>query len=333
MNSIKVSIVIPTLNRKDLLKETLNSLFDQTYPKDKYEIIVSDDGSTDGTEGMVKELMRDSPCQLRYFKSKSRYKGPATARNIGIENARGEIIGFTDDDCVASPTWIEQAVPYFENHKIGGIQGNIKPQIDNANWLKKVFKIGHGVTHTKDTGRYLTGNMFYRKEVIIEAGCFEPEVVWGEDTDLAYRVKRKGYEILFSKNVIVYHAINYVSYLESFKMLKKYEFFALQVKRNPEMRDTLYLGFIFAKKDLYPIFVALTIISIILNKVLFLNIFFAYLFLLFSITSYLWFRVFKDFNVKLYPLRTMAFIRNLVIDSLVLYHLLRGAIRYKCFVI
>jgi len=60
--SVKVSIVIPTFNRKESLKKTLESLFNQTYPKDKYEIIVCDDNkSTDGTEGMVKELMKNSP--------------------------------------------------------------------------------------------------------------------------------------------------------------------------------------------------------------------------------------------------------------------------------
>ena len=331
MSPIKVSVVIPTFNRKDLLKETLKSLFNQTYPKDKYEIIVCDDGSTDGTEEIVRELIKKSPCDLRYYKQKNR--GPASARNLGIYNARGEIIGFTDDDCVVSSTWIEQAVPYFEDVKIGAIQGFVAPSIYKPGRMEKIFKIALGITHTHDTGRYVTANMFFRKKAILEAGCFDPEVVWVEDTDLAYRIKRIRYKILFSDNVIVYHAVQYISYLKYFKLLKKYEFAALQVKRYPEIRNTLYLGFIFRKQDAYPIFVMLTIISVVLNKILFLNMYVTYLFLLFSIASYLWSRVFKDFHVKLYLLRVMAFIRNLVIDSLILYHILRGAIRYKCFVI
>ena len=334
MSSVKVSVVIPTYNRKESLKETLESLFNQTYPKDKYEIIVCDDDkSTDGTEGLVKELMKNSPCKITYFKVKSKYKGPAAARNVGIENADGEIIGFTDDDCVASPNWIEEAVPYFEAGKIGAIQGFVAPQMYKPNWMEKIFKIRQGIAHTEDDGRYVTANMFFRKKAIVEAGYFDPELVWGEDTDLAYRVKRIGYKILFRKEVIVYHAIRYIGYLEFLKSLKKLEFFALQVKKNPEIRDTLYLGFIENKKDTYPIFVMLTILSIILNKILFLNIYFAYSFLLISIITYLWSRVFRDLNIKQYPLRIAAFIRNLIIDSLALYHILRGAIRYRCFLI
>jgi glycosyltransferase involved in cell wall biosynthesis len=215
MSSKKVSIVIPTFNRKELLKETLKSRSNQTYPKDKYEIIVCDDNrSTDGTDEMIKELTKVSPCELRYFKVKSKYKGPAYARNIGIENARGEIIGFTDDDCVASPTWIEQAVPYFEDRRIGAVQGCVLAHVYKANKLEKMFKVDIGITHTEDTGHYVTANMFYRKKVIIEAGCFDPELVRGEDTDLAYKVKGRGYEIPFCENVIVYHAVKYHQLLQ-----------------------------------------------------------------------------------------------------------------------
>ena len=330
MQSIKVSIVIPTFNRKDLLKKTLKSLFNQTCPKDKYEIIVCDDGSTDGTEEIVRELIKKSPCVLRYYKQKNR--GVASAMNLGISNAKGDIIGFTGDDCIVSPTWIEQAAPYFEDEKIGGIQGIIEAQVDKANKLEKIFKFRYAVTHTEDVDWYAGANMFFRKKAIIEVGCFDLEVVWGEDTDLAYKVKRRGYEILFceKKNaMIVYHAVTYIGYLKFFKSLKKYEFSALHVKRHPEIRKSFYLGFIMRKQDVYPIFTILTIISAISN----INIYFTYTALLISIASYLWGRVFRDSHIGSYPIRIMAFIRNFIIDSLVLYHILRGSLRYRCFIV
>jgi glycosyltransferase involved in cell wall biosynthesis len=333
MSPIIVSVVIPTYNRKESLKKTLESLFNQTYPKNNYEIIVCDDKSTDGTENVVKELMKVSPCELRYFKVKGKYKGPGPARNVGIENARGEIIGFTDDDCIAAPTWIEQAAPHFEAEKIGGIQGIIASQDYKPNKLERLFKFRICQTHYGDTGQYATGNLFFRRKAIIEAGCFDPKIVLGEDIDLAYRVKKKGYKILFNGKSIVYHAVNYIGYLEYFKRIKNYEFFALQLKKNPEIRKTVYLGFIFSKHDIYPIFFIIAIVSFILNKILFLNIYIAYLFLLFGIMAYLWSRVFRDSRIDLYPLRIAVFIRNFIIDTLVLYHVLRGAIRYKCFVI
>lgn len=324
-----VSVVFATYNREEMLKECLESIFNQSYPKDKYEVIVVNDGSTDGTEEVLKEYERRAPCKLKWFSQEN--KGAAIAFNLGIYNAKGEIIGFTADDCIVEPTWIEQAVSYFEDEKIGCVQGIIASQPYNENKLEHLFEIAYGVTHTEDTGRYAGANMFYRKKAIVEAGCFDLEVVWGEDTDLAYKVKRMGYEIIFcgEKTMIVYHAVKYISYSDFFKSLKKYEFFALQLKRNPEIRKTLYLNFIFRKQDLYPIFTVLTIILAISN----INIYVTYYTLLISIASYLWSRVFRDSHLKLYPIRIVAFIRNLVIDTIILYHVLRGAIRYKCFVI
>ena len=326
---IKVSIVIPTYNRKESLKKALESLFNQTYPKDKYEIIVCDDyKSTDGTKKMVKELMNVSPCELRYFKVKSKYKGPAYARNIGIENARGEIIGFTDDDCVTSPTWIEQAIPYFENGRIGAVQGCVEAQVYKANKLEKIFKITSSITHTEDTGHYVTANMFFRRKAIIEAGCFDPELMRGEDTDLAYRVKKRGYEIPFCENVIVYHAVNYISYLEFIKRLKNNEFHALFLRKNPEHREKLILRCITSKTHLYPIFILLTASSYVIGSTIFFNIF-----IVVAILLYLWARVIKDTNIKMYPVRILAFIRYFLIDFISLYYTVKGVVRYKCFVI
>ena len=115
-DSIEVSVVIPTYNRKERLKDTLESLFHQTIPKDQYEIIVVDDGSSDGTEELVQVMIKTSPCSLRYFKQKN--QGQAAARNLGIKNAVAEIIGFTDDDCIVDAGWIQKAADYFKG-KIG----------------------------------------------------------------------------------------------------------------------------------------------------------------------------------------------------------------------
>ncbi|MFH0832883.1 MAG: radical SAM protein [Candidatus Aenigmatarchaeota archaeon] len=109
-----VSVIIPTHNRKKLLKNCLISLFNQMYSKDKYEIIVVDDGSNDGTEEMIKSL--DIPCNLKYyywpravdFKRDSPRNRAGPARNIGISNASGEVILFIDSDIIASSNLIEE---------------------------------------------------------------------------------------------------------------------------------------------------------------------------------------------------------------------------------
>ena len=100
---MEISIVIPTYNRKDQLRQCLESCFAQDYPQDDFEVIVVDDASSDGTKDMLRELSQQSP-NLRYFFQ--RHKGPAAARNLGLKQSRAEVVGFTDSDCILSKNWI-----------------------------------------------------------------------------------------------------------------------------------------------------------------------------------------------------------------------------------
>ena len=331
MSSIKVSIVIPTYNRKNLLKDMLESLFNQTYPEGKYEIIVCDDGSNDGTEEMVRELAKKSPCALKYYKQVNR--GPASARNMGIKNAMGKIIGFTDDDCVVSNTWIENAVPYFEDIRVGGVMGCTIPY---GSYPKKhLLMIGaiHTQKITEDDGSYGSGNIFYRKKVLNEVDGFDPEFIIAEDVDLGLRVKGKGYKILFDKNILIYHKIFFVPMIKYLKSLKKDELNVLLYKKHPEIRKNLTLGFIHNKKNIYPIFCILYILFYSLHMSIGINVMYALIFILVSVLSYMWGHVLIDSNIKKYPLRIVLFVRYVIPDTLRLYHAIHGSIHYRFFLI
>ena len=104
-NGPLVSVVICTYNRRDLLQRCLLSLLEQTHPKDDYEIIVVDDGSTDGTADLLQELARSSDRALRCFRQEN--QGSATARNLGIAMAGGEIIASIDERTIVfeSASW------------------------------------------------------------------------------------------------------------------------------------------------------------------------------------------------------------------------------------
>ena len=104
METIDVSVVIPTYNKKDFLEITLTALGLQTYPPDKYEVVIINDGSTDATETLVASLKM--PYQINYTRQEN--KGSSAARNRGIEQAKGETIIFIDDDCIPSHTFIER---------------------------------------------------------------------------------------------------------------------------------------------------------------------------------------------------------------------------------
>ena len=95
-----VSVIIPAYNEENTIESCLNSLLNQTIGKESYEVIVVDDGSTDSTSEIIKRY------PVKLFRQGN--SGPATARNLGAKNSSGEIILFTDADCVAEPNWIEE---------------------------------------------------------------------------------------------------------------------------------------------------------------------------------------------------------------------------------
>src|SRR4030042_5309509 len=98
---LTISVVIPTHNRKDLLRDTLNSLARQTYPNDYFEVVVVDDGSSDGTKEVETEAF---PFTLRYFWQAN--QGDAAARNYGAQQSKADILVFLDDDIVVEPGYL-----------------------------------------------------------------------------------------------------------------------------------------------------------------------------------------------------------------------------------
>ncbi len=195
-----VSVVIPTYNRKDMLKECLESLFNQTYPKDKYEIIVVNDGSTDGTEEVLKEYAKKAPCAFKWLTQQN--KGSYAARNLGIKNARGEIICFIDDDCIADKRWLEELVRGFTDDGIGGVGGKIKAYSLKTS-VEKYAKMDQESAIRNSF--LITCNAAYRKDILEIVGYFDSYFRSGGDNDMGIRVTWKGYKLKYASNAIVYH--------------------------------------------------------------------------------------------------------------------------------
>jgi len=196
--NIEASVVIPTYDRANILKRTLERLFTQTYPPDKYEIIVVDDGSTDNTEKMVRSLR--APCSLIYLKQDK--KGASAARNYGIRKARGEIIIFVDSDIFVNRKFVEEHIRYQKKYKDIIVRGVV---IHTAN----INDPTHEKMKLKDisTAFFATGNVSIRKKHLLRAGLFDEDFTeygW-EDLELGIRLKRQGMKVKTNKMAIGYH--------------------------------------------------------------------------------------------------------------------------------
>lgn len=200
---IKVSVIIPTYNRKQTLLKTLDSVLAQTYPRDLYEVIVVDDGSIDGTEEALEPLLS----RILYFKQEN--KGPATARNLGITHARGEIVAFTDDDCVVPLNWIEALVYGFRRYPdvvgVGGYMEADEETLATNVYARYESYVTHRVFGLGDKDIYgehvpiATNCAAYKKEILEELGGFDESFrnAAGEDADLNLRIASCGYKTLF----------------------------------------------------------------------------------------------------------------------------------------
>jgi glycosyltransferase involved in cell wall biosynthesis len=199
------SVVICTYNRRDLLSKCLVSLFDQTCRKDDYEIVVVHDGSTDGTDAILQQMAAKPGPPLRHFRQDN--KGSATARNVGISQARGEVIASIDDDCVAAERWMESAVPHFADENIVGAQGRTLPaKPARLHFSPPLFS--HTIEVTRGVPNHPTCNVFCGKQAIEDVGGFNEKfkMTGAEDLELALRIEQKG-RVVFDPDVLVHHAV------------------------------------------------------------------------------------------------------------------------------
>lgn len=181
----KVSVIIPTYNRKDYVTEAIDSVLNQTY-KD-FEVIVVDDGSTDGTGEILKEKYRN---KIRYFYKEN--GGCASARNYGIRNALGKYIAFLDSDDKYLPKKLEDQVGILEENKqYGFVSSDIIILGNKRQYLFKTIRPDKNGNIAYPLFMFtffsLCASMF-KKSCFDKAGYFNETMRYNEDTDMLLRV-------------------------------------------------------------------------------------------------------------------------------------------------
>jgi GT2 family glycosyltransferase len=203
-----ISIVIPTFNRLDTLEVVLPSLTGQDYPRDSYEIVIADSGSTDGTAEYVKNLGDPG---IRFFTVENR--GRSGARNRGINEAKGNLVLFTDADIIADAHLIASHLELYRTIPGSAVVG-CEVQVSSLDEYERVrihhdeFRTLHPHSRKSLSWLYfLTGNALVPRAKLLEAGMFDENFTgYGhEDLELGYRLQRLGVPIRYNPRAINYH--------------------------------------------------------------------------------------------------------------------------------
>jgi glycosyltransferase involved in cell wall biosynthesis len=235
-----VSVVVPTRNRAPSLKQLLEALAAQVYPSDRLEVIVVDNSSIDNTEAVVDEANSWGVFPVRYLRKQD--DGPAASRNRGAEMASGEIIAFTDSDCIPTPAWLRSGVSSFADG-VGVVCGPIEPTWvtgDQPFFSHQIHRVN------REDGLYPTANVFYRREAFLDLGGFIEEMrtyswgqpVGGDDTEMAWRVRRAGYASVFSDGATVYHQPTPITAKSYLLQPIAAQVIPQLIRSIPELRDT-----------------------------------------------------------------------------------------------
>ena len=198
--SVKISVLTPSYNRCDLLKRTLETLLAQDFPKDQYEVIVVDDGSTDGTLSMAQELAKTASCRMKVLTKKN--DGASRARNLGIHAAEGEILLFIDDDTFAVPALLREHLAFHELYPKAVVQGWV-------NHIEELNPKGPRKVKMDDLSRsfFWTSNVSVRKKYVDEVGGFYDgfQEYGYQDMELGFRLKQLGLKKYVNNKAIVSH--------------------------------------------------------------------------------------------------------------------------------
>lgn len=207
---MKISVVIPVYNARHFVIDCLKSVTDQNNKP--LEIIAVDNCSTDGSWELLQEFSQEVK-SVPIVLCQERKRGAAAARNRGIRLARGEVVAFTDADCLADKDWLRNIKSSISQDTVGAVAGNIfgyRP-------LKVVQKFQSLYTlrgldservfsrFTLIEGGFSTSNLAVRREVLGAVGGFDEGLLVGEDHDLCARIYKKGLRIKYTPLAKVYH--------------------------------------------------------------------------------------------------------------------------------
>jgi glycosyltransferase involved in cell wall biosynthesis len=231
-----VSVVVPTRDRAGMLEDLLDSLGEQSFDASRFEVIVVNDASADGTAGVLNRMAERASFALRIVDGVGR--GPAAARNLGWREASAPLIAFTDDDCVVTPAWLDELVDAADGDETI-VQGRTDLAPGDA---EKVGPFSRVLQITEPGPFFATCNVLYPRPLLERLGGFDEEFLTGEDTDLGWRAQETGAGYHFATAALVNHAVVDLGPIGKLRWVFRWSHAMRNLSSHPSLRDSLTWG-------------------------------------------------------------------------------------------
>jgi len=206
------SVIVPSFNRCEEIRELIDSFAMLQFPANRFELIIADDGSTDGTRELVNKYVSEVKFPLNFYTQKN--QGPGAARNMAMKKARGDFFIFIDSDCTVSPRWlaeIDQSLSAENADAYGGpdsFREDFSPLLKAINYSMTSFLTTGGIRgHNKQKlGKFYprSFNMGLYREVYKKIGGFG-SLRHGQDIEYSHRIIRSGAKVISIPEALVFH--------------------------------------------------------------------------------------------------------------------------------
>jgi glycosyltransferase involved in cell wall biosynthesis len=227
--TVHVTAVVPTYRRPDLLDRCLSALLDQDLGPAAYEVIIADDAASDQTRRQLAKWAQLARPALTYVPVRGPH-GPAAARNAGWRAAHGEIVAFTDDDCVPDRCWLRAAAAALTNDVSAG-WGRIRMPLPEPPTDYERNEAG------LERAEFATANCFCRRDALQAVGGFDERftMAWREDADLFFTLLESGRRVVHAPEAVVLHPVRPGRWGISLGQQRKSQFNALLYKKHPAL--------------------------------------------------------------------------------------------------
>jgi glycosyltransferase involved in cell wall biosynthesis len=215
-----VSVIIPTYNRSVMLADTVDTFLRQSYPRDRWELLLVDNKSTDSTWSVIQSLARRDE---RIRPLRELRKGAHYARNTGALAAEGSVLYFTDDDMLADPHLLENIVGVFDaDERVASVTGKVLPRWETEppvwvldlcrNALLSLLDLGEATIISDEDPGVFSCHQAVRRDVFMDAGGFNPDTnadlfTGDNETGLNIKIRKLGYRFAYVGTSVTHHMI------------------------------------------------------------------------------------------------------------------------------